>query len=120
MEALAKPDSEINDDYDFWNAARHLKEPYLKYCRASQNRIRVVLADYRIIAEDEDQATTIRVKGIILKWANRKPMSKQEISELNLELQFLEHHKKEYSELSTDFASISHAPKSKTALENFK
>ena len=27
MEALAKPDNEINEDYDFWNAARNLKAP---------------------------------------------------------------------------------------------
>jgi hypothetical protein len=25
MEALAKPDTEINEDYDFWNAARNLR-----------------------------------------------------------------------------------------------
>ena len=66
MEALAKPDNEINDDYDFWNAVRSLKAPYVKFCNAYNSRIRIVLAEYRIIPEDENQATTARVKGIIL------------------------------------------------------
>ena len=30
MEALAKQNTEINEDYDFWNAARNLKAPYVK------------------------------------------------------------------------------------------
>jgi hypothetical protein len=66
MEALAKPDNEINEDYDFWNAVRNLKAPYVKFCNAYNSRIRIVLAEYRIIPEDENQATTARVKGIIL------------------------------------------------------
>ena len=37
-----------------------------------------------------------------------------------MELQFLRNHKKEYLELSTDFASISFMPKSRAALENMK
>ena len=47
-------------------------------------------------------------------------MPKQTTSEMTMELQFLEHHKKEYLELSTDFASISFMPKSRPALENMK
>ena len=35
-----------------------------------------------------------------------------------MELQFLDHHKKQYLEISSDFASISFMPKSRTALEN--
>ena len=41
MEALAKPDTEINEDYDFWNAARTLKAPYVKFCNAYKSRVRV-------------------------------------------------------------------------------
>ena len=37
-----------------------------------------------------------------------------------MELQFLDHHKKQYLELSSNFASISFIPKSRTALENMK
>ncbi len=66
MEAPAKPDNEINKDYDFWNAVRNLKAPYVKFCNAYNSRIRIVLAEYRIVPEDENQATTARVKGIIL------------------------------------------------------
>jgi hypothetical protein len=47
-------------------------------------------------------------------------MAKQTTSEMTMELQFLEHHKKQYLELSTDFASISFMPKSRAALENMK
>ena len=35
MEALAKPDNEFNEDYNFWNAVPTLKAPYVKYCNAS-------------------------------------------------------------------------------------
>ena len=68
MEALAKPDTEINEDYDFWNAARNLKAAYVKFCNAYRNRVRNTLAEYRVICEDESQAlaTTAIIKGIIL------------------------------------------------------
>ena len=120
MEALAKPDIEIHEDYDFWNAARNLKVPYVKFCTAFNSRIRIALAEYRIIPEDESEATTARVKGIILSWKSRTAINKQTTSEMTMELQFLEHHKKQYLELSTDFASISFMPKSREALENMK
>jgi len=120
MESLSKPDKDINDDFDFWALVRSLKDPYLKFCKAFQTRVRMVLAEYRIIAEDEEQSTSAKVKGVILHWKNRQPMAKQTPSELTLELQFVENHKTQYSELSADFASISYAPKTKTALENFK
>jgi hypothetical protein len=120
MDALAKPDTEINEDYDFWNAARTLKAPYVKLCNAYNSRVRVTLADYRVICEDENQATTAINKGIILNWKSRTAMAKQTTSEMTMELQFLEHHKKEYLELSADFASISFMPKSREALENMK
>ena len=120
MEALAKPDNEINEDYDFWNAAPKLKTPYLKFCNAHNNRLHNVLAAYRIICEDETQTTTASVKGMILNWKSRTPMSRQQQSEMTLELQFLEIHRREYVELSTDFASMSFLPKSREALENMK
>ena len=53
MEALAKPDNEIDEDYDFWYAVRNLKAPYVKFCNAYNSSIRIVLAEYRIIPEDE-------------------------------------------------------------------
>ena len=77
MEALAKQDNEINEDYDFWNAAPKLKTPYLKFCNAHNNRLHNVLAEYRIICEDETQTTTASVKGMILNWKSRTPMSRQ-------------------------------------------
>ena len=88
----------INEDYDFWNAVRNLKAPFVKFCNAYNSRIRIVLAEYCIIPEDENQATTARVKGIILSRKNRSPMSRQQTSEMTMELQFLEHHKKQYLE----------------------
>ena len=47
-------------------------------------------------------------------------MSKQQASEMTIELHFLEPHKKQYFELSSDLAIISFMPKSRTALENMK
>ena len=47
-------------------------------------------------------------------------MARQQTSEMTMDLQFLEHHKRQYLELSTDFASNSFKPKSRAALENMK
>ncbi len=47
-------------------------------------------------------------------------MSKQETSELSIELQFLDVHKREYLELSADFAKIFYMPKTKPVLANMK
>ena len=113
------PDKDINEDFDFWTLVP-LKDSYLKFCKAFQNRVRVVLADCRIIPDDEEQGTTAKVKGVIRNWKNRTAMSKQTQSELTLELQFLETHKKQSLALAAYFASISYSPKTKTALENFK
>ena len=120
MEALAKPDTEINEDYDFWNAARNLKAPYVKFCNAFKNRVGITLAEYRVICEDESQATTASIKGIILNWKSRTAMARQQTSEMTMDLQFLEHHKRQYLELSTDFASNSFMLKYRAALENMK
>ena len=58
METLSKLDSEINDDYDLWNAARQLKTPHLNFLSAYKKRVFIALADYSIIPDDESQATT--------------------------------------------------------------
>jgi hypothetical protein len=120
MDSLSKPDKDINEDFNFWALVPSLKDSYLKFCKVFETRIRVVLADYRVISQDEEQATTVKVKGVIQHWASRKAMNKQVPSDLTLELQFLEAHRKQYTALAADFASISYSPKSKTALENFK
>jgi len=120
MESLAKQDRDINEDFNFWALVPSVKDSYLKFCKVFETRLRVVLADYRVIPDDEEQATTAKVKGVIQNWSTRKAMSKQQLSDLTLELQFLDAHKKQYASLAADFASISFSPKSKTALENFK
>ena len=47
-------------------------------------------------------------------------MARQQTREMTPELQFLEHHKREYLELSSDCASICFMTKSRAALENMK
>ena len=63
----------------------NLKPLYLKFCSAHQSRVRIALADYRVIPEDECQETTAKVKGMILNWRSRTAMSKQQTSEMILE-----------------------------------
>ena len=58
--------AEINEEYAFWASVSRLKDPYLKFCRAFERRIRMALAEYCVIYEDENQATTVMVKGIFL------------------------------------------------------
>jgi hypothetical protein len=120
MEALAKPDDKINEDFDFYSSVPTLKDYFLKYCRSFESRVSKVLHNLRIETEDEEHPTTVNVKGIILKWKKREPYNKQIPSEMSVETQFLARDKKQYLELSQDFASISFSPKSKTALENFR
>ena len=45
-------------------------------------------------------------------------MSKQKLSEITIETQFLETDKKQNGELSAEFAKISHMPKSSASLES--
>ena len=40
MEALGKPDTEINKDYDFWAAVLKLTDQHLEFCRAFASRAR--------------------------------------------------------------------------------
>ena len=121
MEALAKPDGDINEDFNFWAAVPgNLKEAYLKYSRVFQNRVRTVLSEFRVIPEEEEQPTAVKVKGLITEWKRRTPMGNQKPSDFTLELQFLAPDKKQYLELSADFASISFMPKTRAALENMK
>jgi hypothetical protein len=47
-------------------------------------------------------------------------MFKQKASDVTMELQFIEVHKRQYLELSADFAKIRYTPKTKTALANMK
>jgi hypothetical protein len=121
VEAIAKAELvDINDEYDLWASLSTLKDGFLKYCKAYDHRLRNVLQDIRVIAEDEEESTVVAIKGIILAWKSRVPMSKQTFSEMSVETQFLIADKAQYLELSQDFASISFSPKSKTALENMK
>ena len=87
----------------------------MKFCRV------VTFAEYGIIplAEGESQATTAMVKGTILNWTSQAAMSKKQAIEMIIELQFLEHHKKLYLGLSSDFGSICSGfmQKFRTALE---
>ena len=75
MEALAKQDNEINEDYDFWNAARNLKAPYVKFCNAYKSRFCINLAEYRAICYNESQPITASNKGIILDSEKRTDMA---------------------------------------------
>ena len=89
MEALAKPYTDINEDY-FRAAVLKLKDQYLKFCRAFGSRVRIALAEFRGIPEHESHATTAKIKNIILSWKSRTPMPKQQPSKMTMELQSLQ------------------------------
>ena len=120
MEAISKAATDLPDEFDFWSSIPTLKDPFLKYCKAFQPRLSIVLRDSRIIPEVEDDPTSVKIKGIILDWKKRQAMSKQTTSEMTVETQFLDADKKLYKELSQEFANISFCPKSREALENTK
>ena len=59
MEALAKPESEINEDFNFWAAVhRDLKDAYVKYSKVFQNRVRTVLNEFRVIPEEDSEKSS--------------------------------------------------------------
>ena len=88
----------------------------MKFCRVFASRVRIALAEFRLIPEEESHASTAEDsdKNIILSWKSRTPTTKRD------DHGAADHHKKQYLELSSDFASISFMPKSRTALENMK
>ena len=110
----------IGEDFDFWSYVPQLKDGYLKFFKAYKKRCSNVLAHYRVLPVDEEASTTGTVTGMITTWQKRTKLAKQQHSTVKFELQFLAHHKQQYNELGDDFASNSHALKSRTALENFK
>ena len=65
---------------------------------------------------EEEAPTTGTVTGMITTWQKHTKLAKQQHSTVKFELQFLAHHQQQHN----DFASNSHALKSRTALENFK
>ena len=110
----------IGDDYDFWSNVPKLKENYLKFFKAHKKRCSQTLANFRIVTVNEDADTSVSVAGMVTNWQRRVPIGRQQLSTVNLELQFLEEHRKQYLDMGAAFASISHSPKSKTCLTNFK
>ena len=76
-------------------ARSEVLQRFVKFCNTFKNRVRITLAEYRVICEDESPATTASFKGIILNWKSRTAMARQHVteSEMTMDLQFLEHHK---------------------------
>ena len=75
---------------------------------------------YRVLIVDEEAPTTEAMTWMITTWQRRSKLAKQQHSTVRLELQFLAHYKQQYNYLGDDFASNSHALKSRTALKIFK
>ena len=48
LQALAKPENELNDDFDFWASLPNIKGPFIKHFQVFQARLGTVLHDYRI------------------------------------------------------------------------
>ena len=72
-------------------------------------------ANYCVLPVDEEAPTTGTVTWMFTTWEKRT-LAKQQHSTMRLELQFLAHYKQQYNELGDDFASNSHALKSRKLL----
>ena len=110
----------IGEDFYFWSDIPQPKDGCLRVFKAYKKCCSNILAEYRFWPVDEEAPTTGTVTGMITTWQKRTKLAKQQNSTVKFELQFLAHHKQQYNELGDDFASNSHALKSRTALKIFE
>ncbi len=75
-----------------------IKAPFIKFCKAFEKRLRSSVPSHRVIPVNEEQPTYLDVAEFITEWKSGK--GKNILNPLNVELQFLEHHKTQYLDLA--------------------
>jgi hypothetical protein len=81
-DAIAKPDDQINADFDFWTAAVNLKDNFIKYSKAYHlHRSQWISSLLR-----QTNVKVNLVKGLITGWILQVPVAIQNSSEFTLKL----------------------------------
>ena len=96
----------------------YTKPGFVKFCKAHEQRIRTLLPDFRVTRADADDEgdTYINVSGFLAEWTK----GKKNLRPLKLDMQFLDHHRKQYLDLHAELSKIDYSPQSEAALTNFK
>ena len=112
-EGLIKPD---RLGYDLYSGIADTKAFFLKYCKPFEKRIRSLVPNHRVVlAGDGEASTTVSVPGFLVD-----AKSKSKKAPLQVDLQFVEHHKTLYLDLNREFTKSEYAPQSEASLQNFK
>ena len=112
-EGLIKPD---RLGYDLYSGIADTKAFFLKYCKPFEKRIRSLVPNHRVVlAGDGEASTTVSVPGFLVD-----AKSKSKKAPLQVDLQFVEHHKTLYLDLHREFTKSEYAPQSEASLQNFK
>jgi len=102
---------------DVFDKIADVKREFIKFCKPYEERLRSNVKTHRVIPTIEEQTTDIMIPGFIV---DKTAKGAKRLSPSKINLQFLEHHKKNYMDLHRDLAKISYSPQSDAALTNFK
>ena len=100
-EALAKSD---RVGFDFYNGIADLKALLLKYCKPYEKRLQSMVPTHRVVpAGSGEDPTTVSVPGFVV---DAKAKGKRNLAPMNIEMQFIEKHKKLYMDLHREFIAF--------------
>jgi hypothetical protein len=118
QEGLYGPSKHDRSAFDLFALCPGTKSGFVKFCKAHEQRIRTLLHTFRVIRADADDEgdTCIQVSGFLAEWNK----SKKVLKSLKLDMQFLDHHRKQFLDLHADLSKLEYSPQSEAALTNFK
>ncbi len=76
--------------FDLFAGVQGIRNPFIKFCKAFEKRLRTSVPSHREIPDNEEQPTNLDVAGFITEWKT-SGKGKSTLNPLTVELQFLEH-----------------------------
>jgi hypothetical protein len=75
-----------------------VKEPFIKFCRAHEKRLRLCVPFHRVgfAHPNEEESTIVSIAGFVMEWRGRGGLKAQTKSPVKVEMQFLEHRRKQF------------------------
>ena len=118
QEGLHGPSKHDRSAFDLFSLCPGTKTGFVKFCKAHEQRIRTLLHEFRVIRADasDEGDTYINVSGFLAEWTK----GRKNLRAMKLDMQFLDHHRKQYPDLHAELSKIDYSPQSEAALTNFK
>jgi hypothetical protein len=117
QEGLYGPVKHDRSAFDLFALCLGTKNGFVKFCKAHEQRIRINLHDFRVIRADVEEGDTyISVGGFLTEWTK----SKKSFRPMKIDMQFLDHHRKQYLNLHAEWIRFDYSPQSEAASTNFK